>query len=85
VLLSQTLWGFLALRHGAFWAFVHGKVSGLAQFRTERRHSRHLRANAGRIAGILSEAERDINRLQRQTGFDWYWRVYFALTAGGAD
>ena len=85
VLLSQTLWGFLALRHGAFWAFVHGKISGLAHFRTQRRRSRELRINAGRIAGILREAERDINRLQRQTGFDWYWRVYFALTAGGAD
>ncbi|PYT26738.1 MAG: hypothetical protein DMG57_20455 [Acidobacteria bacterium] len=85
VLLSQTLWGFLALRHGAFWAFLHGKISGLAQFSTERHGSRHLRADAGRIAGIVRETERDINRLQRQTGFDWYWRVYFALTAGGAD
>ena len=31
------------------------------------------------IPGILLESERQIFDLQRQTGFDWYWRIYFAL------
>jgi hypothetical protein len=34
---------------------------------------------------ILPESEREICRMQRLTGFDWFWRVYFALTSGAAD
>ena len=38
-----------------------------------------------RAAKILEQSEREILEIQRRTGFDWYWRVYFLLTSGGAD
>ncbi|MCU1274853.1 MAG: glycosyl transferase, family 2, partial [Bryobacterales bacterium] len=36
ILLAQTLWGLVALRHGTFRAFVRGKLEGLTSFRTAR-------------------------------------------------
>ena len=28
---------------------------------------------------ILLESEKELYRLQKETGFDWYWRMYFSL------
>jgi hypothetical protein len=73
------------LRHGAFRAFVAGKLAGLKMFSSVRKTAANQQIDAHRLSGILQDAEREISRVQRRTGFDWYWRVYFALTAGGAD
>jgi GT2 family glycosyltransferase len=85
IFVSQALWGFVALRNGAFGAYVRGKLEGLRLFRNVRKTAAASRIEAQALAHILDDAEREISRMQRRIGFDWYWRVYFALTAGGAD
>jgi hypothetical protein len=78
VLVAQALWGLLAARHGAGLAWMRGKLEGLRQFRAMR----PLGGGAGQddIGSIVDESERELLALQRQTGFDLFWRLYFALT-----
>ncbi|MBI4902851.1 MAG: glycosyltransferase family 2 protein [Acidobacteria bacterium] len=71
---SQALWGLLALRHGAAAAWFQGKREGFAMAR------RHSGAAPPGLAAILRESEGEIHALQKQTGFDTFWRIYFALT-----
>jgi GT2 family glycosyltransferase len=85
VLVAQTLWGAVALRHGTFWAFLRGKLDGLTCFRAARRNGLLSGIKPDRLLQVLQESEGEIRRIQREVGFDWYWRVYFALTSGGAD
>ncbi len=85
ILISHALWGVIALRHATFGAFLRGKLEGLNGFRAARRSARALDIQPHRLWQILRESEHEIRRVQRRTGFDWYWRVYLALTAGGAD
>ena len=85
ILVAQTLWGLVALRHGAFGAFLRGKLDGLLRFWPVRKGAPRLPVEADRLRRILRESEQEIRCLQHRTGFDWYWRVYFALTSGGAD
>ena len=77
VLIGQTLWGFVALRHGAGLAFLKGKIEGMRVFRSVRED---VQSSGEALDAILSESENEIRDLQRQTGFDLYWRLYFALT-----
>ncbi len=78
ILVGQTLWGGVALRHGRLLPFLRGKLEGLAQFGSLRREAA---ADGGaRLSEILKESEAEILRLQRSGGFDLYWRFYFALT-----
>jgi GT2 family glycosyltransferase len=77
VAVGQTLWGLVALRHGAAWAFARGKLEAFGQFRAVRATAKH---EAQDIGQILEESERELFRLQQETGFDLYWRLYFALT-----
>ncbi len=74
VFIAQTLWGFVALRHGTLLSYLAGKVQGLREFRQIR--GKHC-ANFG---AIVEQSEREIRDLQQLTGFDLYWRLYFALT-----
>ena len=74
VLIAQALWGVVALRHGAGFAYLKGKLDGLRSFGPMRR------AGALGIADVLQQSEREIHELQTATGFDAYWRLYFALT-----
>jgi len=74
IVLGQLLWGLIALRHGTASAYLRGKIEGLRMFRQMRGPGDNA------IPQILVESERQIYDLQRQTGFDWYWRIYFALT-----
>ena len=74
VFIAQTLWGLIALRHGCFVAYLTGKLEGLRRFHQLRGHS------AASIPAILDQSEGDIYELQRLTGYDLYWRLYFALT-----
>jgi hypothetical protein len=85
ILVSQTLWGLVALRHGCFTAFLRGKVAGVMGFSTARQSPGRVGMDPKRLLQVLTESEREIRDMQRRTGFDWYWRVYFALTAGGSD
>jgi GT2 family glycosyltransferase len=85
VLVAQTLWGAVALRHGTFWAFLRGKLDGFVSFRASRRRGPLPGVKPDRFLQVLHASEGEIKRVQRQTGFDWYWRVYFMLTSGGAD
>jgi GT2 family glycosyltransferase len=85
ILISHALWGLVALRHGAFGAFLRGKREGLRGFRAARESAGALHIQTHRLWRILRESEREISHVQRRTGFDWYWRVYLAMTAGGAD
>ena len=74
VFVAQGLWGLIALRHGAFWPWIQGKVEGLRIFRSNRRPGSEV------LFSILDRSEKDIRTLQKQTGSDLYWRLYFALT-----
>lgn len=78
VLAGQALWGLLALRHGAGWAWVAGKWEGIRRYRSMRR--RPSAAETERIDQLLEDSEAELHTLQRQSGFDAYWRFYFALT-----
>jgi GT2 family glycosyltransferase len=74
VFIAQTLWGFLALRHGAFLAFLAGKAEGLRRFRAVRgKHCPNFPA-------IIEQSEAEIREIQQLTGFDLFWKLYFALT-----
>jgi GT2 family glycosyltransferase len=74
VFIAQSLWGFLALRHGTLLAYLEGKLEGLRQFRA----ARAKRCPA--FPAIIEESEKEIRDIQESTGFDLYWRLYFALT-----
>lgn len=74
VVVAQGLWGFVALRHGAGWSWIQGKIEGLRRFRASRQPGKEA------LFALLNESENEIRELQRQTGQDLYWRLYFALT-----
>ncbi|MGH9662732.1 MAG: glycosyltransferase family 2 protein [Bryobacteraceae bacterium] len=78
ILVAQSLWGLVAARHGAFSPWLRGKLGGVGDFQ-------RAPADPSTLARILRESEREIRDLQRQTGFDPYWRLYFLLTFGGAN
>ena len=71
---AQLLWGLVALRYGAGFAWLAGKAEGLLMWTSIRRNG------APEVASILGSSEQLIRALQRQTGYDWYWRLYFALS-----
>lgn len=74
VLVAQALWGFIALRHGRLLAYLAGKLDGLRMFGSNRGEP------CSNLAAILDQSEREIEELQSLSGFDLYWRLYFALT-----
>jgi GT2 family glycosyltransferase len=74
IAIAHTLWGLVALKHGTGFAWVLGKADGLRMFAS------HRRVAGGNIASVLGSSEREIHDLQKRTGWDWYWRLYFALT-----
>jgi GT2 family glycosyltransferase len=80
ILVAQTLWGAVAARHGRLPSFLHGKIEGLARFRSARRETVRNGSRPQSLSEILEQSEAEILRLQCDTGFDLYWRLYFALT-----
>jgi GT2 family glycosyltransferase len=74
VFVAQGLWGFVALRHGAAVAYFQGKSEGIRRFRSARGKS------PANLPAIVERSEQEIRDLQRLTGFDLYWKLYFALT-----
>jgi GT2 family glycosyltransferase len=79
IAVAQALWGLVAVRHGAAWPWVRGKFEGFRRFP----ELRNVPAHQG-VAEILYASEREIHRVQRQSGSDLYWTLYFLLTGGGA-
>jgi GT2 family glycosyltransferase len=69
ILAGQLLWGVVALKHGAFLAWLGGKLDGLRNFRLNGEPSERLR-------NFLYESEREIRLRAR----DPYWRWYCRLT-----
>jgi GT2 family glycosyltransferase len=75
-LAAQLLWGLLALWHGCAGAFLQGKMAGMRMARTLAQHGPASRNN---FDAFVRESEQTILEIQRQTGFDRYWRAYFWL------
>jgi len=80
ILAGQSLWGLVALRHGRGVPYLRGKLEGLALFRRVRREVVRAGGWPRGLSRILEQSEAEIYDLQRRTGFDRYWRLYFALT-----
>ncbi|HUQ92932.1 MAG TPA: glycosyltransferase family 2 protein [Bryobacteraceae bacterium] len=75
VLVAQLLWGCVAARHGAAWAWLKGTAEAVKRLRAAPPTHSHPRLHA-----ILAASENDIRELQQRTGYDLYWRLYFSLT-----
>jgi GT2 family glycosyltransferase len=72
LIVSRVLWALLALRHGQLGAWWTGFREKLPDVKRECHQQDHL-------VRALQESEAEIYRLQKETGFDWYWRIYFGL------
>jgi GT2 family glycosyltransferase len=75
IVAGQLLWGIVALRHGCAGAYLQGKMAGMRVARTlpsQRPASQNFEA-------FIRESDHTILEIQRQTGFDRYWRAYFWL------
>jgi len=74
LLAGQLLWGLLAFRHHKLLPWIRGKVEALGLWSEYRRD----RAGPGRVpvAALLSQFEREILDLQRETGYDQFWLWY---------
>jgi len=79
IFVAQTLWGFIALRHGAFLGYLAGKIEGVRGFQTTRGQAARGQHSAN-FPVIVERGEKEIRELQSLTGFDLFWRLYFALT-----
>ena len=66
---GQALWGLLAVRNGVGRAWLKGKIEGLHVPMQHDCHQNWL--------SMVLQSEQEIRDLQRQAGFDWYWRQYF--------
>ena len=55
-------------------SYLAGKVEGMRQFREARGKP------CAAYLSILEQSEKEIREIQQLTGFDLYWRLYFALT-----
>jgi GT2 family glycosyltransferase len=86
IAVAQGLWGLVALRHGRGWAWLRGKAEGLRRFAelTKPVVGQALPPAESAFTQILSAGEQEIRCVQRQSGRDLYWTLYFLLTAGGA-
>jgi GT2 family glycosyltransferase len=81
IFVAQGLWGILAARHGQGFAYLQGKLDGLRLLRSVRGEVARSGGWKKGLSKILEQSESEIFRLQRKTGFDTYWRAYFALTS----
>jgi N-acetylglucosaminyl-diphospho-decaprenol L-rhamnosyltransferase len=81
ILTAHLLWGGVALRHGAGFAWARGAAQGLAGFQRIRKTGARIDEKA--LGCFLLSQERLIRQYQESTGYDAYWRWYFRL-AGGA-
>jgi len=80
ILVAQLLWGAVAFRHGAGFAWLRGEWQGLRSFFAARGQTIDEKV----LETVLSTNEDLIRSGQAYSGFDTYWKVYFLLTRGGA-
>ncbi|MGC2659562.1 MAG: glycosyltransferase family 2 protein [Bryobacteraceae bacterium] len=79
ILVGQMLGVAAAAKHGHFGAAIRGKWDGLKGWKVFRSQ---LSKTSDAVEAALTQSERAICDLQREIGFDPYWRVYFSLTRG---
>lgn len=72
-MVAQLLWGGLALRHGTFLAWLDGRRAELPRVINEV-------DDAGKLATVLENQEKELRRLQQAQGLDTYWKLYFLLS-----
>jgi GT2 family glycosyltransferase len=84
IAVAQGLWGLVALRHGRGWAWLRGKLEGLRRLREFSVIGQAPPPVGPSLPDILSEDEREISRVQSESGQDLYWALYFLLTAARA-
>jgi GT2 family glycosyltransferase len=77
---GQVLALFAAAKQRNFFAALRGKWEGLSRW-NEFRNVSVSRETA--VEQTFRESEREIYRLQREAGFDIYWRLYFSLVRPG--
>jgi hypothetical protein len=75
IVVGQLLWGLIALRHGCAGAYLQGKMAGMWVARSIPAQG----PTSENIQAFIGESEKTILEVQRQTGFDRYWRAYFWL------
>jgi GT2 family glycosyltransferase len=68
---AQWLWGLLAARNGCWPAWLAGRREGSATPVTSPE------IPDPRMEELLRASERELHELQRISGFDRYWRIYF--------
>ena len=79
ILVGQVLGVAAAAKHGHLVAALRGKWDGLQQWRLFRNQ---LSKNPDKVELALAESEREICNIQKEIGFDLYWKLYFSLTGG---
>lgn len=85
ILVGQFLALMVAARHGQLLAGLRGKWDALRQWSAFRKDldvtadPQALREATDSIEAAFSQSEREIRNLQREIGFDAYWRLYFSL------
>lgn len=72
-MVAQLLWGLLALRHGAFLAWLDGRRDVLPEVEPAG-------GDPDRLAIVLNSQEKELRRLQQLCGTDTYWKLYFLLS-----
>ncbi len=73
IVAGQLLWGLVAARHGAGFAWIVGKLEGLRMTRVE------ACSNWATLGPAIRSSEAELRRLQQASGFDLYWKLYFAV------
>jgi GT2 family glycosyltransferase len=68
---SQVLWALLAARHGQLRSWWAGRRDPLPPVA--------MTPDPVGLQETLRASEAELYRLQKETGFDWYWRMYFSL------
>lgn len=78
ILWGQTLSVLAAAKKGHLLAALRGKWEALRQWSSFRQELKKAGASQN-VEAAFSRSEREIRNLQRQIGFDIYWRLYFSL------
>lgn len=78
ILVGQTLSVMAAAKKGHLFAALRGKWEALRQWSSFRQELKKSGASQN-VEAAFARSEREIRNLQRQIGFDIYWRLYFSL------
>ena len=77
IVAGQTLSLLAAAKQRNFIAALRGKWAGWRAWRSIR--GTFAPGAVGALETILTRSEREIKALQQETGYDIYWKLYFAL------